>query len=90
MELLVLELLQSIIKIQEILTENMDYFEYSVVFQPNWVPHRVWSIQIYTWLWIDTHDTSEWPPHSLDLTPLDFSHWGNVKSKMYFVQYVRL
>ncbi|KAJ4435905.1 hypothetical protein ANN_18525 [Periplaneta americana] len=33
--------------------------------------------------WIGRGGPIAWPPRSLDLTPLDFFLWGNVKNKVY-------
>ncbi|XP_026825251.1 uncharacterized protein LOC113561894 [Ooceraea biroi] len=33
--------------------------------------------------WIGLHGPHEWPPHSPDLTPLDFFLWGHLKQQVY-------
>jgi hypothetical protein len=35
--------------------------------------------------WIGRGGWKQWPPHSLDLTPLDFYFWGYVKQTIYSV-----
>jgi hypothetical protein len=34
--------------------------------------------------WIGRGGMISWPPRSPDLTPLDFSVWGNVKDQVFF------
>jgi hypothetical protein len=36
--------------------------------------------------WIGRHGTVEWPPHSPDVTPMDFSVWGIMKDRAYSVK----
>ena len=33
--------------------------------------------------WIGRNGSVEWPPRSPDLNPIDFYHWGHVKSEVY-------
>jgi len=33
--------------------------------------------------WIGLHDPHKWPPHSPDLTPLNFFQWGHLKQQVY-------
>ncbi|EFN83299.1 hypothetical protein EAI_07803, partial [Harpegnathos saltator] len=41
---------------------------------------------IFSDRWIGRKDTIEWPPRSLDLTPLDFFYYGYLKTKIYEIR----
>ena len=39
--------------------------------------------KVFPHCWFGRRCSIEWPPHSLDLTPMDFFFWGVVKNKVY-------
>ena len=39
--------------------------------------------KVFPQCWFRRRGSIEWPPHSPDLTPMDFFFWGVVKNKVY-------
>ena len=69
-----------------ILDENGDFPAFMQ--QDEAPPH--YDIEVRRWLdqqfpghWIGRCVPMEWPPMSSDLTPMDFYHWGHLKSIVY-------
>ncbi|XP_029653233.1 uncharacterized protein LOC115226371 [Octopus sinensis] len=51
---------------------------------PHWGRHvRQFLNQTFLDRWIGRYGPIPWPPHSPDITPLDFFLWGYVKDIMY-------
>jgi len=71
--------------------DNNKYLETGLVFQQDGAPpHYAATVRQYldeTFLgqWIERRGAIEWPPRSLDLTPLDFL-WGHLKTQIYASQ----
>ena len=73
----------------EYVSPQLEQYQPLVIFQQNSAPPH-WGLAVRQFLndtfperWIGRDGTIPWPPHSPDITPLDFSLWGYVKGIVY-------
>lgn len=77
-------------RIRQIVLNNQEEFENrEIIFQQDGAPPhfdrmaREFLDTNFPGRWIGRRGSTEWPPRSPDLTPLDFFLWGYLKSKIY-------
>ena len=71
------------------MTPQLIDFQPTIIFQQNGAPPH-WGLHVREFLnetfpdrWIGKDGAIPWPPHSPDITPLDFFLWGYVKDIVY-------